>query len=131
VGEMFLAEQFRTFIDRGACDILHPDVLFCGGMHQMHRIAVYGELHDLPVAMHGNGGALATIAAAHVAAASQNFLGLEYHYIETPWIGEFVERDGPLFKDGHVLLTDAPGLGVRLNRKVCQKYLAPGQELLA
>jgi L-alanine-DL-glutamate epimerase-like enolase superfamily enzyme len=42
-----------------------------------------------------------------------------------------VERDGPLFKDGHVLLTDAPGLGVRLNQKVCQKYLAPGQELLA
>jgi len=33
VGEMFIAEQFRLFIERRACDILHPDVLFCGGMH--------------------------------------------------------------------------------------------------
>jgi galactonate dehydratase len=131
VGEMFIAEQFRLFIDRQACDILHPDVLFCGGMHELRKIADYGELHHRPAAFHGNGGALATIAAAHAAAACRNFLGLEYHFIETPWIGGYVERDVPLFKDGHVVLTDAPGLGVRLNREVCRKHLAPGERLLA
>jgi len=131
VGEMFIAEQFRLFIDHKACDILHPDVMFCGGLHELRRIADYAELNHRPVAFHGNGGALATIAAAHAAAACRNFLGLEYHFIETPWIGEFVERDGPLFKDGHVVLTDAPGLGVRLNREVCRRHLAPGEALLA
>jgi L-alanine-DL-glutamate epimerase-like enolase superfamily enzyme len=130
VGEMFHAEQFRLFIDRGACDVLHPDVLFCGGMHEMRRIADYAELHHLPMAIHGNGGALATIAGAHVAAASRSFLGLEYHFIETLWLGEYVTRDAPLFQDGHVVLTDAPGLGVRLNEDVCRKYLAPGEEWL-
>jgi galactonate dehydratase len=133
VGEMFNAEQFRLFIDRGACDILHPDVLFCGGMHEMRRIGDYADLHHLPFAIHGNGGALATVAAAHVAAASRNFLGLEYHFIETPWLGEYVTRTGgaKLFENGHVVLDDAPGLGIELNREVCRKYLAAGQELIA
>jgi galactonate dehydratase len=129
VGEMFNAEQFRLFVDRKACDILHPDVMFCGGMHEMRRIADFAELHYLPFAIHGNGGALATIAAAHVAAASRNFMGLEYHFIETPWIGEYVVRDVPLFVDGHVPVGNAPGLGVRLNDKVCREHLAPGERM--
>ncbi len=131
VGEMFIAEQFRLFVDHRACDILHPDVLFCGGPRELRRIADYAELNHRPVAFHGNGGALATIAAAHAAAASRNFLGLEYHFIETPWIGGYVQRDVPLFTDGHVVLTDEPGLGVRLNRELCRKHLAPGEELIA
>ena len=129
IGEMFIAEQFRLFVDAGACDILHPDVLFCGGMHELRRIADFAELNHLPVAFHGNGGALATIAAAHVGVASRNFLGLEYHFIETPWIGSFVRRDVPLFQDGQVVLTDAPGLGVELDREVCRQHLAPGEAL--
>lgn len=131
IGEMFMPDQFRIFIDRKACDILHPDILFCGGLHSMQRIAEYGELHHLPLAMHGNGGALATIAAAHVAAASRNFLGLEYHFIETPWLSEYVRRDVALFQDGFVPLTDAPGLGIELNEEVCRQHLAPGEELLS
>lgn len=129
VGEMFIAEQFRLFIDHHACDILHPDVLFCGGMHEMRRIADYAELHHLPMAIHGNGGALATIAAAHVGAASRNFLGLEYHFIETPWLAEYVTRELPLFRDGHVPLDDSPGLGITLNEEVCRQHLAEGESL--
>ena len=94
VGEMFIPEQFRLFIDHGAIDILHPDVLFCGGMHDLRRIADYADLHRLPLAMHGNGGALAAISAAQVAAASRTFLGLEYHFIETPWLSDYVRRVG-------------------------------------
>jgi L-alanine-DL-glutamate epimerase-like enolase superfamily enzyme len=134
VGEMFIAEQFRLFVDHGAIDVLHPDVLFCGGMHEMRRIADYADLHRLPLAMHGNGGALATIAAAQVAAASRNFLGLEYHFIETPWISQYARRVGaaagaPLFEDGHVVLTDAPGLGIELDEQVCRTVLGRGESL--
>lgn len=129
VGEMFIAEQFRLFVDHQACDILHPDVLFCGGMHELRRIANFAELNHLPIAFHGNGGALATIAAAHVGVTCRNFLGLEYHFIETPWLAEYVRRDVPLFRDGHVVLSDAPGLGVELNIEVCRKHLAQGESL--
>lgn len=130
VGEMFVAEQFRLFVDRRACDIIHPDVLFSGGLHAARKIADYAELHYIPLALHGNGGSLATIAAAHVAAATRSFLGLEYHFREARWIGEFVRREGvPLFRDGHLPLTDAPGLGVEINRDVCERHLAPGEVL--
>lgn len=131
VGETFTAEQFRVFVDQRACDILHPDVMFCGGMHEMRKIADLAELNHLPLAMHGNGGALATIAAAHVAAASRNFLGLEYHFIETPWIGEYVKREVALFENGYVNLTSAPGLGVELNEQVCRRNLAEGEVFFA
>jgi galactonate dehydratase len=132
LGEMFTAEQFRLFIDHKAIDILHPDVLFSGGLHETHRIGAYAELHYLPMAMHGNGGCLATIAAAHVAAATRNFLGLEYHFIEAQWVADYVRREGaPLFKGGHVPLTDAPGLGVELDEEVCATHLAPGEKLFA
>lgn len=129
IGEMFVIEQFRLFVDSEACDILHPDILFCGGPHEMKRIADYAELHHLPVAFHGNGGAMAAIAAAHVGVACRNFLGLEYHFIESSWIGDFVRRDVPLFRDGRVEVTDAPGFGVELDRAVCTRYLAPGEAL--
>ena len=131
VGEMFIAEQARLFIDRKACDIIHPDVMFCGGMHEMQRIANYAELNHLPVAMHGNGGALALVAACHVAAACRNFLGVEYHFIETPWLGAFVRREVPLFHEGKFVHSDAPGLGVELDLEVCRAHLAPGESLFA
>lgn len=127
VGEMFNAEQFRLFIDSKACDILHPDIMFCGGMHEMRRIMDYAELNHLPVALHGNGGCLATIAAANVAATARNFLGVEYHFIETGWLGEYVRRDVPLFRDGVIPLSNAPGLGIELDREVCRRHLAPGE----
>lgn len=129
VGEMFSAEQFRLFIDRRACDILHPDVMFCGGMREQQRIAQLGELNHMPVAFHGNGGAIATIAAANVGVACRNFLGVEYHFIETPWISEYVRRDVPIFRDGCIPMSDAPGLGIELNREVCAKHLAAGESL--
>jgi galactonate dehydratase len=103
--------------------------MFSGGLHETRRIADYAETHHLPMAMHGNGGCLATIAAAHVAAASRNFVGLEYHFIETAWVGEFVTRSQPLFENGYLQLTDEPGLGVELNEEVCRRYLAPGETL--
>jgi gluconate/galactonate dehydratase len=126
---MFSVEQFRLFIAAGACDILHPDVLFCGGMRELQRISQLAELHYMPVAYHGNGGAIATIAAANVGVASRNFLGVEYHFIETPWISEYVRRDVPFFRDGNIPMSDAPGLGIELNREVCAQHLAPGESL--
>lgn len=130
-GEMFTPAQFRLFIDQEACDIVHPDVLFTGGLHATRRIAEYAELHRIPMAMHGNGGCLATIAAAHVAAAARNFIGLEYHHVETQWLAEYVHRDGlPLFREGTVPLEDEPGLGVELDHEVCEAHLADGQTLV-
>jgi galactonate dehydratase len=129
-GEMFVTEQFRTFIDRGALDIVHPDVLFVGGLHEARTVADLADVHGIPLALHNNGSALTTIGAAHVAASSPNFIALEYHFYDAPWIGRVVRREGhELFEHGHVVLDDAPGLGVELDEQVCRAYLAPGEAL--
>lgn len=127
--EMYTREQFHTYLDRGALDVVHPDVIFCGGLREARRIADYADAHYCPLALHGNGSSLAAVAAAHVGAASRNFLALEYHYVETDWIGRIVERGRPLFEDGAIHLTDAPGLGVELNDEVCRAHLADGESM--
>ncbi len=130
LGEVFVAEQFRLFIDRGACDMIHPDILFAGGLTETRKIADYADLNYIPMAMHNNSSALGIIACAHVAAASPNFIGLEYHFHDAPWIGQIADRNGqPLFEDGHVVLSDEPGLGLTLNNEVCRQYLASGERL--
>jgi galactonate dehydratase len=130
VGEMFVAEQFRTFIDRGALDIVHPDVLFVGGLHEARMVADLADVHGIPLALHNNGSALTTIGAAHVAASSANFIALEYHFYDAKWIGQVVRREGhELFENGHVVLSDAPGLGIELDETICRRYLAPGESL--
>lgn len=130
-GEMLVADQFREMIDCGAVDIIHPDLLFVGGLHEGRRVADYADLHGIPMAIHNNGSAMNTIAEAHLAAATPNFIGLEYHFWDAPWIGKVVRREGvPLFdSDGHVPLTDAPGFGVEVDSAVARQHLAPGESL--
>jgi galactonate dehydratase len=130
-GEMLVPDQFREMIDRRAVDIVHPDLLFVGGLHEGKKVADYADLNGIPLAIHNNGSAMNTIAEAHLAAACPNFIGLEYHFWDAHWIGQVVRREGvPLFDDtGHVPLTDAPGFGVEIDASVAERYLAAGQSL--
>jgi len=127
-GEMFTAEQFRQFVEASAIDIGHPDVLFVGGLHEARRVADLLDVFNLPFALHNNGSALATVAAAHVGASSPNLLGLEYHFHDATWIGALARRNRPLFEDGAITVDDAPGLGAELDPTVCRRYLAPGEQ---
>jgi galactonate dehydratase len=128
VGEMFTAEQFRNYIAASACDILHPDVLFAGGLLETSKIAQLADLHHLPVALHNNSSSVGVVAAAHLAASVPNLLGMEYHFYDARWIGELADRGGrPLLEKGHLLLGDEPGLGLTLDEEVCRQHLAPGE----
>ena len=129
VGEMFTPEQARIFIDDDACDIIHPDVLFAGGLHEARKIADYVELHHIPLAFHMNSTALGATASAHLAANIANCIGIEYHFWDAPWTMQLVDRGVPFIEHGHVPLTDRPGLGCELNEDVCRECLAEGEEL--
>jgi gluconate/galactonate dehydratase len=130
-GEMLVADQFREMIDRRAVDIVHPDLLFVGGLHEGKKVADYADLNAIPLAIHNNGSAMNTIAEAHLAAACPNFIGLEYHFWDAKWIGKVVRREGVETFDEHgfVPLTDAPGYGVEVDVEVARRYLAPGESL--
>jgi L-alanine-DL-glutamate epimerase-like enolase superfamily enzyme len=130
VGEMFTADQFQSWISNKACDVVHPDVLFCGGLTQTLRVAQMANLSHLPTALHNNSSSVGVIAAAHVALAIPNFIGMEYHFLDAKWVGELAWRGGrELIEDGNIVLTDEPGLGFLLNEEACEKHLAKGEVL--
>jgi len=127
VGELCTAEQFRQLVERGACDIVHPDILFAGGLTETRRIADLAEAHGMPTAFHNNSGAVGVTASAHVAVATRNVVGVEYHFHDAPWIGQILDRGRPLFEDGHLVVTDQPGLGGVLNEDICRRHLDDGE----
>ncbi|MEL6963954.1 MAG: enolase C-terminal domain-like protein, partial [Pseudomonadota bacterium] len=45
---------FKRFVEKGALDILQPDIYWCGGLSETLKIAAYATVHDLIVIPHGH-----------------------------------------------------------------------------
>ncbi len=63
------------------------------------------------------------MAGAHLAAATPNFLALEWHASSVPFFDALRKNaDGPMIVNGKVQVPDAPGLGVEIDLDVAYKY---------
>lgn len=115
--------QFRELFERQAADIVMPDLACTGGVLELKKIAALADTYFVPVAPHNMVGPVATLASAHVCLSLPNFMILEYQLGDVPWIDELLSSPVPL-RDGQLHLSDAPGLGVRLNHAAVEKYRA-------
>ena len=106
-----------------AADVIMPDISKCGGLSECRKIANMAEIYYVPFAPHNNSSALSTVADAHVCASVPNFLALEFHRYDDPHWAELLVSDGPVIHEGHVLLTERPGLGVELNEGLLEARL--------
>ncbi len=117
---------FKPLLDARAVDIIQPDLGTSGGLLETKRIGDYAEECGVAMAMHMAGSPVCFMANVHCAAATQNFLALEHHSVDTPWWSNLVKVTGskPMIEKGfaHVPL-DSPGLGVELNEEECKKHL--------
>lgn len=104
---------FRDWLERGAVDIIQPDVAHCGGIGELLRIASYAEVYGVPLAPHNPYGPVATAASVHCCALIQNFLILEHCRVRPCF--DRVQKFGPEIKNGCALLPDRPGLGIELD----------------
>lgn len=114
---------FRELFERQAADIIMPDLARTGGVLELKRIAAAAETYRVPIAPHNMVGPVCTLASAQVCAATANFMILEYQLGDVPWIDELLDEPIRL-EAGHILLSERPGLGARLNHAAVQKYLA-------
>jgi galactonate dehydratase len=114
---------FRELLERQAADIIMPDLARTGGVMELKRIAAAAETYHVPLAPHNMVGPVCTLASAHVCAATANFMVLEYQLGDVPWSDELLDEPVQL-RDGHIILSDRPGLGVRLNHDAVRKYRA-------
>lgn len=112
-------KAFAAILAARACDVIQPEMQWCGGLTAVRRIAAIAKSYDIPVVPHG-----ASVYNYHFVQSNLNspfaeFLsvgdGMKVRPVFDSIIGE------PLPVRGHITLGDAPGFGVELNRD----YLEP------
>src|SRR5215213_8653939 len=76
---------FREALEKGALDIIAPDLQKVGGLLEARKICDMADTHYIAVAPHCIASPIGTIASAHVATAISNFLALEWHGMSVPF----------------------------------------------
>ncbi len=129
--DIYLLSSFKPLIDAHAVDIIHPDLASSGGLLETKRIGDYAEEKGVAMAMHFAGSPISFMANVHCAAATQNFLSLEHHSLDSPWWDTIVKTtDGrKLFEKGFANVPlSAPGLGIELIDEEVKKHLSPNDK---
>jgi L-alanine-DL-glutamate epimerase-like enolase superfamily enzyme len=115
---------YRPFLEKEALSVIQPDVSKTGGLLETRKIAAMAEVYSIPIAPHGVASPLGTMAAAHVAATTPNFMLLEFtHYVDKSYtsLTEPVSVD----EDGLLEVRSTPGIGVALNEDVVRERTDP------
>jgi len=110
--------QYREFIEKGAAEIVMPDLIWTGGISETKKIATLASLYQLPICPHDATGPVNVFACAHICMNAPNAMLMEtVRAYYKGWYGRFVEPNLPI-KDGFLLAPDGPGLGTRLRPEV-------------
>jgi mandelate racemase len=115
IGENFMGpEQMAQALAAGACDFAMPDVERIGGVTGWMRAAALAQGAGLEMSSH-----LFPEVSCHLLAATPACHWLEYVDWADAILEEPVRR-----KDGHVLVPETPGVGMKWNEKAVKRYLA-------
>lgn len=79
------------------------------------------EAHYALVSPHNPNSPISTAACVQFAACTCNFDMLEYFFEDVPWREE-IFPDAFTIKDGHILLSNKPGLGIEWNEKAARAH---------
>ncbi|MCC7265157.1 MAG: mandelate racemase/muconate lactonizing enzyme family protein [Candidatus Latescibacteria bacterium] len=108
--------EFLELVAAQGADIIQPDICVCGGLLEMRKIAAIAEAHYVDIAPHNPMGPLATAVNVQCAAATPNFMILEYILPGNLEWKDWVDEPY-LPKNGYLELRNRPGLGVEVNEQ--------------
>lgn len=117
----------RRLIEEQAVDIIQPDLPKVGGIRETMKIADHADTYYMPLALHNVSSPIGTMAGVHVAAASPNFLAIEYHAREVEWWSDLVQED--VIQNGYITVPDTPGLGLTLDLDTVEANMVEGETL--
>lgn len=108
-------EEIREAFLQDAVQVVLSDHHYWGGLRNTRELAAVCRAFGVGLSMHSNTHMGISLAAmTHVAATVPNLdHACDSHY---PWQSEDVVVDRPVFRDGRLAVSDAPGLGVALDR---------------
>jgi len=118
--------EFKNLITMKAVDIVQPDVVWTGGLTECMKIAAMAGAFNLPVLPHGFASALCMAANLHFVAAIPNGEMVEFDRNQNPFREDLIKEPFDINKDGYIVLSDKPGLGVEINEDVLDKYRVGG-----
>lgn len=121
-GEVLTRRQsFTPWFQRGALDIVQPDVTKVGGLSEGRRIAWMAYEHNVLFVPHGWNTAVGLAADLHLTAALPVARYVEY-LTPSPYIDNILTTPFELDEDGMLSIPTGPGLGIELNLEVVEKY---------
>lgn len=132
-GERFNGlDPYRECLTHETYDILQPDVVLCGGLLMVRKIAALAEAFHIPVILHGSMGLRLAgwlQASAAIGAEWQELAIITPPFMpEEQWSpGLKVLNTSTLFtiRDGHIEVPQRPGLGLDVNREAVAQYRIP------
>lgn len=123
---------FKDLIETRAVDIVHPDPNTAGGILETKRIGDYASAHGIGFMQHHAAGPISFLGAVHAAAATENFLWLEHHAVDSPRFEDLVTGiEKPLVQHGYVKVPENPGIGAVYDEEVVKEFLIEGEKLFA
>ena len=125
VGErLYTRWDFAPVLTEGLADYIMPDILWTGGITELRKIAILAEPFYVPVSPHDANGPINILAGAHTMMTVPNFYRLEYSTALGALYDDVITT--PLdIRDGHLHLSDRPGLGVELNLDYIEAHPDP------
>ena len=107
--------EFKQLLDAKGAQILQPDVIHCGGISEIRKIAALGEVYGAEMSPHMWYGPIAHVASLHSMASARNFLIQEWDAVMEDTFLALTRGSFPKVVDGHVTLSGRPGLGIEMD----------------
>ena len=125
VGErLYHRWDFVPILKDRLAEYLMPDILWCGGISEMRKIANLAESFYIPVSPHDASGPVNILAGAHTMMTVPNFYKLEFNHAALDVHNRIISE--PLdIRDGTLHLSERPGLGVELDEEYLDAHPDP------
>jgi galactonate dehydratase len=107
--------EFRHLLDHKAARIVQPDVIHCGGIAEIRRIAALAETYGAEVSPHMWYGPVAHAASIHAMSSVRNFFLQEWDAVHDSVFTELTNGTHLAPSKGAVTPSSRPGLGVAMD----------------
>ncbi|MDR3634566.1 MAG: enolase C-terminal domain-like protein [Isosphaeraceae bacterium] len=119
----FTRYGFKELITRGCVDYVQLDVNRVGGVTEAKKVWALAAAFSLQVVPHSQNYHNQHLIMSHINSPLSEYLPPDYRdgdtFLSELFLGDAVARDG------HITLSDKPGMGVELNEPVVAEYLLP------
>jgi galactonate dehydratase len=119
---LFTKYGFSQICQRHLVDYIQPDVVHCGGIFEMKKIAALAEAYRIELTPHNPQSDVSTLASLHVDFCTPNFAIQEIsHRGDEQYWKDLFYGGAITYQQGYALPPDRPGLGVDLDESVAAK----------